>query len=112
MEDFVTAMEARIGAPLPPEVRAGWLANDPLALAANIDAMVTDIDLGERLAEITALTLVYAGDQEEGFREKRRAAEAIPGATFVTLPRLNHALAFRARDAILPHVRAFLAQHT
>jgi pimeloyl-ACP methyl ester carboxylesterase len=110
MEDFVAAMEARVGSPLPPEARAGWLANDPLALAASADASATQPDLGARIAEITAPTLIYAGDQDAPFAGARRAAEAIPGATFVALSGLNHALAFRTREAILPHVRAFLAR--
>lgn len=112
MADFVAATEARVGSPLPPEARAGWLANDPLALAASTDATAADPDLGARLAEITAPALVYAGDQDTLFAGARRAAEAIAGATFVALPGLNHALAFRRREAILPQVRDFLAQHT
>ena len=70
----------------------------------------TDPDLGSRVAEITAPALVYAGDQDTLFAGARRAAEAIAGATFVALPGLNHALAFRRREAIVPHVRAFLTR--
>ena len=85
MEEFVATMEARTGAPLPPEARAGRLANDPLALAASADARAADPDLGERVAEITAPTLLYAGDQDPPYAGAQRAA-------------------------ILPHVRAFLAR--
>lgn len=110
MADFVAALEKRIGTPLPPEVRAGWLTNDPLALAAFREARATDPDLGERVAEITAPTLIYAGDRDDMFPGAQRAAEAIPDATFVALPGLDHARGFRDAAAILPHVRAFLAQ--
>lgn len=110
MEAFVAAMEARVGTPLPPEARAGWLANDPLALAAAADASASQPDLGLRIGEIAAPTLVYAGDQDPPFVGAQRAAAAIPGATFVALPGLNHTLAFRRREAILSHVRAFLAR--
>lgn len=109
MADFLVRMEARMGASLPPAIRDGWLTNDPLALAAFREARADDPDLGDRVATITVPTLVYAGDKDEGFPRAQRAAGAIPGATFVALPGLNHMQGFRATEAILPHVRAFLA---
>jgi pimeloyl-ACP methyl ester carboxylesterase len=109
MEDYVAGMEADLG-PFPPAVRRDFLANDPLALAAVFEAFATLPDLGERLAEITAPTLIYAGDQDENFGGAQRAAQAIPDAIFVALPGQNHAQAHYAAEAILPQVRAFLAR--
>jgi pimeloyl-ACP methyl ester carboxylesterase len=109
MEDYVAGMEADLG-PFPPAVRRDFLANDPLALAAVFEAFAALPDLGDRLAEITAPTLIYAGDRDAPFGGAQRAAEAIPGAIFVALPGQNHAQANYAAEALLPQVRAFLAR--
>jgi pimeloyl-ACP methyl ester carboxylesterase len=109
MENYVAGMEAELG-PFPPAVRRDFLANDPLALAAVFEAFATIPDIGDRLAEISAPTLIYAGDQDAPFAGAQRAAEVIPGAIFVALPGQNHAQANYAAEAILPHVRSFLGR--
>lgn len=109
MEGYVAGMEADLG-PFPPAVRRDFLANDPRALAVVFEAFATLPDIGERVAEITAPTLIYAGDQDAPFGGAQRAAAAIPDAIFVALPGQNHAQAIYAAEAILPQVRAFLAR--
>lgn len=109
MEAYVAGMEADLG-PFTPAVRRDFVANDPLALAAVFEGFATLPDIGDRLVEITAPTLIYAGDQDLPFEGAQRAAEVIPDAIFVALPGQNHAQANYAAEALLPHVRAFLAR--
>ena len=109
IEGFVADYERDRG-PLPAVVRAQWLANDAEALASAIEASAAEPGLGADLAGIRLPTLVYCGDHDEPHDAARRAAEALPNATFLSLEGFDHAQAFRRGDIIVPRVRAFLGR--
>ncbi|MFN8515040.1 MAG: alpha/beta hydrolase [Chloroflexia bacterium] len=110
MADYVAQREAS-GQPVPPAVRAAFLASDPQALAAHFEAACTYPDLAAALPTLWTPAFLYAGDADPGFAGVRRAAAEIPGATFAALPGLDHVQAFSAGATVLPQVRAFLNRH-
>lgn len=109
MADHLARHEARNG-PLPPDERADFLANDPVALAAMREATANEPGLAEAVTAIPIPLLLYAGEHDPTCVGARRAAALIPGATFVSLAGCDHAQTFRNASALLPHVRDFLAQ--
>jgi pimeloyl-ACP methyl ester carboxylesterase len=110
MADYVAQLEAGAG-PLPPAVRADFLANDPLALAAHFEAACAYPDLTDALPILPAPVFLYAGTADPFYVGIEQAAAAIPGVTFMALPGLNHGQGFAAAATILPQVRTFLRQH-
>ena len=103
-------METRVGS-LPAEVRAAWLANDPLTLLAIELAMASETGARIDASAIGLPVLLYCGDQD-GFHDRmQEVARSMPNATFISLPGLNHGQSFRRNgtDLILPRVRAFLS---
>ena len=90
---------------LTPEFRALFLANDVKALmAASIDRpSVEDI-----LPTLKFPCLLYAGDADAGYENFKRAAALIPGATFETLPGLDHWAGIYRSDLALPVIQSFL----
>jgi hypothetical protein len=66
--------------------------------------------LDAALPAIRVPALIYAGDRDAPHDGARRAAEAMPDATFLSLPGLNYPQAFREKAGLLPPVRAFLAR--
>lgn len=109
MADYVARVEATAG-PLPPVLRAAFLASDPQALAAHFEAACDYPDLADALPILRTPVFLYVGDADRSFAAVRRAADEIPGATFAALPGLNHPQGFEAGATILPQVRAFLNQ--
>lgn len=109
MEGYVADGERRNG-PTPPRMRARVLANDPEALAAATIASGDAPNFDEALANLRIPVLIYAGDHDQPIHdEAARAAIGKGHVTFVSLPGLNHGEVSRRSDAVLPHVRAFLA---
>ena len=96
------------------ELATVWARNDRLALAAEREATAgwPFHDFLADLPELHLPVLLYCGDQDSAYSNARESAEVLPNATFLSLPGLNHGLAFRARDAVVPHVRAFLDRAT
>ena len=109
MEAFVAGYEARHGA-LPSEARARWLANDSAALVACMEAWVAEGDgrIGGELPDIPVPALLLVGSEEPFVAEVERAAAAMPEATAVVLPGLDHAQTFFRSDLVLPHALTFL----
>jgi pimeloyl-ACP methyl ester carboxylesterase len=101
----------RLYGPLGEAVRAQWLASDGHALAAQILAYAETGSLVDQLPSIALPCLVYCGteDDDAGLERVREAAAAIPNATFVPLPGLDHVGAFRSSDIVVPYVRSFLS---
>lgn len=92
---------------LPTEIRDRWLrVSDPEALIA---ASVEQPSLEPHLARVEVRTLIYIGDRDASAEEARRAAEAMPRATFLSMPGLDHMGAIISTSAIMPHARAFFA---
>nr|MBA3413672.1 alpha/beta hydrolase [Chloroflexia bacterium] len=109
MEAFVVGYEERHG-PLPAAARERWLANDSAALVACMEAWVAEGDgrVGAELPDIPIPALLLIGAEEPFVAEVERAAAAMPEATAVVLPDLDHAQTFFRSDLVLPHARAFL----
>ena len=81
------------------------LGEGRLVLGRGRDAPSLERDV----ASIPLPALIYTGERDEPERAGRGAA-LLPRATFVVLPGLDHAQAFRQSQAILPHVRTFLTR--
>jgi len=109
MAEYVAQAEAS-GGPFSPEARAGFLDNDPLALAAHYEGACTYPDLAAVLPASGLPVLLYAGDADQNFAGAQRTAAETPGSTFVALPGVDHAQGFILGATLLPQVRAFLNQ--
>ncbi|WP_432055357.1 3-oxoadipate enol-lactonase [Streptomyces sp. bgisy022] len=84
-------------------------AADPGAYAACCDALAA-FDLRDRLASITAPTLLVAGRQDPATppAHLRQIADAVPGATLVELPDASHLAPAERPDAVLTALRTHL----
>jgi pimeloyl-ACP methyl ester carboxylesterase len=104
----VKIMDAN-GTPMSPGLRYMLMNNDTEALVAAIDGMLTWPGVGELLPKITIPCLVWAGSADVMHDRVRDAAAQIPGATFISLPGLDHDQAAARGDLILPHITEFLS---
>ncbi|MFJ8630013.1 3-oxoadipate enol-lactonase [Streptomyces sp. NPDC093568] len=82
---------------------------DPAAYAACCDALAA-FDLRERLAEISAPTLLVAGREDPATppAHLREIADAVPGAALVELPGASHLAPAQCPQAVLTALRAHL----
>jgi pimeloyl-ACP methyl ester carboxylesterase len=94
--------------PPPPTLYERWLANDSEALAAA--TLVERPSLEAHLGAIELPVLIYCGDQDLAYEGAKRAAAALPNATFVSVPGLDHMAAIVNADEVLQEARAFLAR--
>lgn len=94
---------------LPASLRCRLLASDVEALAANRIHGSTAPNLQEGLSRIALPTFVYCGERDELYTAAQAAAARVPRATFLTLSDMTHFQGLTNSDAILPHVRTFLA---
>ncbi|MCJ7551244.1 MAG: alpha/beta hydrolase [Anaerolineae bacterium] len=105
---WVAALEGMFGHWWRPEWKARFLAADLEAL----DAMASrkeGISHDEVLAKLTLPCLVFVGENDEPtFAQK--TSEAVPNATFVCFPGLDHIDAANRTDLVLPLMRKFLAE--
>jgi pimeloyl-ACP methyl ester carboxylesterase len=102
---FVENFEKMIGTLLP-SWRARLLEAD---LEAFLAAAGEDRESFESaLTRIAVPSFIYVADVDPRFAEAKTAAEAIRGATFVSLPGLNHLEGFVRSDLVLPVVTEFL----
>jgi len=108
MATALAAIEAATS-PLPPQLRNRWVTNDPEAMAAA--TLIERANLEAYVGTIELPTLMYCGDRDPIHEGAQKAANAIGSATFVSLPGLNHIDGILDKDAILPHVRAFLNRY-
>lgn len=83
---------------------------DPAAYAACCDALAA-FDLRDRLAAITAPTLLVAGREDPATppAHLREIADAVPGATLVELPGASHLAPAERPEAVLTALRSHLA---
>lgn len=92
---------------LPADQRKALLAQDTLALAA---ARQDRPSLEGSLAAMTMPALLYAGTNDGVFAQAEKSAKAMPNATFVAVPDLNHGDTFyKATGQLVPKVLNFLA---
>jgi len=107
METFLTqVIEPAMGPAPDPQLRARWLDNDGVALAAS--ALAGRPSLEAALGTMDLPILLYCGDQDPAHEPNQRAAALLPRATFVTLPGLGHLDGLFQSAAVLPHLTAFL----
>jgi pimeloyl-ACP methyl ester carboxylesterase len=102
---FVTSFQEMIGT-IKPSWRARIQDADLEALLASVSE--DRVSHEAVLSQIAVPTCLYAGDADPRFAEAKLAAEAIRGATFLSLPGLDHLQAFVRSDLVLPRVTAFL----
>ncbi|MEV7282233.1 3-oxoadipate enol-lactonase [Streptomyces sp. NPDC093111] len=93
-----------------PRLVADHLAADPAAYAACCDALAA-FDLRERLADITAPTLLVAGREDPATppAHLREIADAVPGAALTELPGASHLAPAERPEAVLAVLRAHFA---
>ena len=108
-EAFIAAMEQFTGIRVTPEIRERILGNDLRALAA---AMHDRDSLEDVVPTMTMPCLLFVGEEDPRFPKVRECVKPMPKATLVSLPKLNHAQANMRSDLILPHVLAFLREHS
>lgn len=108
MEGFARSLESYTGEPLGEPARSWVLDNDPAALDAAWRSALTEGPISRDLSAWRVPCLIYAGTGDDMHDSARRAAAAIPGAIFVSVPGHTHMTADREVERILPHVLALL----
>lgn len=109
IEPLVQAFESIVGR-YPESVRAIYLASDALAMRAAWRAAMDEGAVSEHLASWRVPCLVcVAEDDRDFFEPARRAAEAIPTASFVVIPRTDHlGVDSASAEPVLPAVLRLL----
>ncbi len=103
---FLKALEKSFGPSLlTPALQARLAANDFQALLA----LTRDRpSLADILPTMSMPCLLFVGEADRRFPQVQACAKHIPDATFFSLPECGHMATFGQRDAVLPHVMAFL----
>src|SRR4029453_8424319 len=104
-EAFFTAFEAKLGVPLPSDIKARMRRNDLQALAA---AAQTRPSLEEVLPQMTMPSLLFVGEADPGYPLVQDNARRMPRATLVSFPGLGHADVSRRAALGLPPVTQFI----
>jgi pimeloyl-ACP methyl ester carboxylesterase len=113
MEAWLTQLEQELGAALPPNIWQRYAANDPLALQACMNGAVMSWQgVEDCLATSRVPCLIYAGELDDFHTNARRAATAMPDATFMSFPGLDHMGAMFLGGVVLPCAMEFLARHS
>jgi pimeloyl-ACP methyl ester carboxylesterase len=110
VETFESAFAYRV-----PEPERTWTSekNDPAALEAAWRSVLVEGPVSQDLNTWRVPCLICAGEADEMHDDAKRAAEEIPGATFVSLAGHSHISAFyEADDTLLPHVLDLLRSAT
>ena len=105
-EAFIRAFEQLIGIQITSEMKARLLASDLKAFAASIHDRESNEDV---LPTMKMPCFLYAGEADlRVYQQVLKCVKKIENATFISLPNLDHAQAFRRSDLVLPHVTNFL----
>lgn len=90
-------------------VRKTLLADDPAVYAATWD-MISGLDLGEAIADITCPTMVVVGecDTSSPLASAQHLRDTIPGATLNVVPGAAHMTVLERPAAVNPLLLAFL----
>lgn len=81
---------------------------NPVGFANTLRSMLQSDFPTERLAHITAPTLVLAGEQDPALEAVKLTHRTIPGAAFVTIPGAGHLSNLDQPNAFERHVLDFL----
>lgn len=92
------------------EMRRRLLANDTVGALRALGGVLARRGVEDELATIGTPTLVLSGEADEaiGPERARRAAERIPGARFVSIPRAGHTATIEEPEAVNSALAAFL----
>jgi pimeloyl-ACP methyl ester carboxylesterase len=114
MRGFVQTFESALGYRFPEPARAWTLEkNDPAALEAAWRSAQLEGPVSQDLSAWRMPCLICAGESDEMHDDAKRAAEEIPGATFISLAGHSHISAFyEAEDLLLPHILELLRSAT
>jgi pimeloyl-ACP methyl ester carboxylesterase len=114
--DFVAGLEdflASLGfPPLSPRMRTSMLKHDTRALIAwhrAVQAM-HELTFEEVLSSISVPCLLYAGEDTDEYALAQRAAQEIPGASFVGIPGGGHLEGGTWIDILWPHIRRIVGR--
>jgi hypothetical protein len=61
------------------------------------------------LSKLTLPCLIFVGENNDAYPGAQKTSEAVPNATFVSFPGLDHVDASCRTDLVLPLMREFLA---
>ena len=105
-----TTREANPG--IEAQVRRLIKQQSPVAIRGAIHRMMHRPDSTALLPQVTVPTLVIVGEEDELTppEDSRRIAEAVPGATLVTIPGAGHLSNLEQPDAFNAALTAFLAK--
>ncbi len=108
-ELYLMRMSQMLGRPLTPEDREHFLNQDAEARIAGLTSLIDGPALTDQdLATISTPCLIYCGEQDPFHPGAKQAAEHITGATFLSLPGLNHITALTQKDLVIPQIIEFL----
>jgi pimeloyl-ACP methyl ester carboxylesterase len=108
--DFVAGLEGFLASlhfpPLSARMRAAMLKHDTRALIAWHQAVrdMAGLSFEDVLGTISAPCLLYAGEDAEEYALAQKAAQEIPGASFVGIPRGGHLEGGTWIDILWPHI--------
>ena len=109
--DFVAWLEGLLASlgfpPLSSPMRASMLKHDTRALMAWHRAVCAmhDLSFEDVLGSISVPCLLYAGENSGEYALAQRAAQDIPGASFVGVPQGGHLEGGTWIDTLWPHIR-------
>jgi pimeloyl-ACP methyl ester carboxylesterase len=109
IESWITGVEALLGPWWQPEWETRLRSSDLEAL----DAMASrweGTSYANVLSQLKLPCLIFVGEDDDAYASARAASEAVPNATFVSFPGLNHVEAWGRTDLVLPVMRKFLAE--
>jgi pimeloyl-ACP methyl ester carboxylesterase len=100
----------RIAGPRPPRDRERFLANDHQGLLALLQAMEEWPGFEDELPGLATPALFLLTEGDPFYEAAKACAEAMPRASFVTLPGGAHAQSAYDAASVTPHVLRFLAE--
>jgi pimeloyl-ACP methyl ester carboxylesterase len=112
VEAAVSKQEQNLGRTFSADERKSFLSSlegfDVRAQLAMGQVEYTPLTVDE-VAKISKPCLIYCGDCDDMHSGAKKASKLIPQSTFISLSGCDHMAAFENIDAILPHIKEFLA---
>ncbi len=109
MQALVDTWEAAIGDGFrfPEPGRTFMFDNDPIALEAEFRSTFLEGSISENLSRWHIPCFIYVGAEDEMAPGAARAAQEIPGATFLALDAETHFSGERVAEVVVPRIREF-----
>lgn len=109
MEGFVEEREKDLGGKIVPKLRNRLLAASATGLASAGEAWAGWQGVKDKVGQIATQTLLYAGTGDTVFHDgARQAADEMPNASFISVPRISHDAGFAASRTVLSSIEQFL----